>query len=84
MIPGASPPLPNCYRRWYRFVMPKIRRGGFVFLAWAGDHGPRHVHVYRDGELVVKWDLENWQPMKGASTRRVEALLRELVEEGRL
>ena len=36
-----------------------------MFLGWIGDHGPRHVHVYRDGTLVVKWDLENWQPMKG-------------------
>jgi len=31
----------------------KIRRGGFVFLSWAGDHAPRHVHVYRDGVLIV-------------------------------
>ena len=40
-------------------MVPKIRRGGFIFLAWMGDHGPRHVHVYRDGTLVVKWDLDN-------------------------
>jgi hypothetical protein len=64
--------------------MPKIRRGGFVFLAWVGDHSPRHVHVYRDGVLVVKWDLDNWQPMKGRATARIERLLRELMEEGRL
>jgi hypothetical protein len=24
----------------------KIRRGGYVFLSWKGDHPPRHVHVY--------------------------------------
>jgi hypothetical protein len=39
--------------------MGKIRRGGFVFVTWKGDHSPYHVHVYRDGTLVVKWDLEN-------------------------
>lgn len=55
-----------------------------MFLAWVGDHSPRHVHVYRDGVLVVKWDLDNWQPMKGRATARIERLLRELVEEGRL
>jgi len=38
--------------------VPKFRRGGFVFLAWKGDLSPRHVHVYRDGALVVKWDLD--------------------------
>jgi hypothetical protein len=64
--------------------VPKIRRGGFVFLAWVGDHSPRHVHVYRDGVLVVKWDLDNWQPMKGHASARIERLLRQLVEEGRL
>ena len=30
-----------------------------------GDHPPRHVHVYRDGKLVVKWDLDNRNAMKG-------------------
>ena len=34
--------------------MPKIRRGGYVFLTWKGDHSPRHVHVYRDGRLILK------------------------------
>lgn len=33
--------------------MGKVRRGGYVFLTWKGDHTPRHVHVYRDGRLVV-------------------------------
>jgi len=34
--------------------------------------------------LVVKWDLDNWQPMKGRASARVRRLLSELVEEGRL
>ena len=44
--------------------MGKLRRGGYIFMAWKGDHPPRHVHVYRDGKLVVKWDLDNRKPMK--------------------
>ncbi len=64
--------------------MPKIRRGGFVFLAWAGDHSPRHVHVYRDGRLVLKWDLENRQPMAGSPLPRVLELIDQLEAEGRL
>lgn len=64
--------------------MGKVRRGGYVFLTWKGDHGPRHVHVYRDGKLVVKWDLDNWQPMKGWATARVLRLIRELANEGAL
>lgn len=64
--------------------MPKIRRGNYIFLSRVGDHSPRHVHVYKDGQLVVKWDLDNWQPMKGKASARVERLLEELVEEGEL
>jgi hypothetical protein len=45
--------------------VPKIRRGGYIFVARRSDHPPRHVHVYRNGALVVKWDLENEKPMRG-------------------
>jgi hypothetical protein len=64
--------------------VPKIRRGGYVFLAWTGDHTPRHVHVYRNGVLILKWDLENGQPMAGSPSPKVFDLIRELQSEGRL
>ena len=64
--------------------MSKIRRGNFVFVAWVGDHSPRHVHVYKDGRLVVKWDLENRQAMKGHADARLKKLMDELVKEGSL
>jgi len=53
-------------------------------VTWKGDHSPYHVHVYRDGNLVLKWDLENDVPMKGKPTRRVLRLIVELREEGLL
>ena len=62
--------------------MGKVRRGGFVFITWKGDHGPHHVHVYRDGKLVVKWDLENRVPMIGRASRRVLDLIEKLESEG--
>jgi cell wall-associated NlpC family hydrolase len=64
--------------------MAKLRRGGFIFLTWKGDHGPRHVHVYRGGRLVLKWDLDNEKTMEGKPTRRVLDLIRELQTEGLL
>jgi len=42
------------------------------------------VHVYRDGTLVLKWDLENSVAMKGKPTRRILKLLDELRKEGLL
>jgi hypothetical protein len=62
----------------------KIRRGGFLFVSWIGDHDPRHVHVYRDDRFVVKWDLDAWQPMEGNADRRLQRLLQELRDEGKL
>jgi len=62
----------------------KIRRGGYVFVIWKGDHTPRHVHVYRDGRLVVKWDLDNKKAMKGQASRKVLALIDQLESEGLL
>lgn len=64
--------------------MGKVRRGGFVFVWWKGDHEPRHVHMYRDGKLVVKWDLDHGIAMKGRAPRRVVDLIAELKAEGLL
>jgi hypothetical protein len=64
--------------------MARVRRGGYIFLTWVGDHTPRHVHVYRDGKLVVKWDLDNRMPMVGEANRRILGLIDELESEGLL
>lgn len=63
--------------------MGKIKRGNYIFISWKGDHG-HHVHVFKDKRLVVKWDLDNWMPIKGRATKRVEDLLKELLAEGAL
>ncbi len=64
--------------------MGRIKRGNFIFVFWSGDHPPRHVHVYREGKLIVKWDLENDEPIKGQITRRILSYIRELRNEGAL
>jgi hypothetical protein len=40
--------------------------------------------VYRDGKLIVKWDLDNQKPMKGAATQRILEFTSELEAEGLL
>ncbi len=62
--------------------MGKLRRGGYVFVHWVGDHPPRHVHVYREGVLVVKWDVDRRRAMKGAANAAVRRLLEQLRREG--
>ena len=51
-------------------VVPKIRRGGYIFIARKSNHPPRHAHVYRAGRLIVKWDLENRTAMKGKASAK--------------
>ena len=64
--------------------MGKVRRGGYIFISWKSDHPPRHVHVYRERKLVVKWDLDNGMVMKGRMTSEILNLIRALQAEGRL
>lgn len=67
-----------------RACMGKIRRGGYILIDWVGDHSPRHVHVYRDGSLVCKWDLDRSCIMEGAANKKVRTIIGALVEEGQL
>ncbi len=64
--------------------MGKIRRGNYIFVTYVGDHGPRHVHVYRDRKLVTKWDLENACEMEGTTIKKVRDLIAALEAEGLL
>jgi hypothetical protein len=66
--------------------MGRIRRGGYIFTTWKGDHPPRHVHV-ADGNgnglgrvrIDNKEPLDDWTP-----PRKVKELIDELEREGRL
>ena len=66
--------------------MGKVRRGGYIFEWWIGDHQPRHVHVSdSNGELLGRIALNNnealddWKPPK-----KVLEIIRQLQIEGRL
>jgi len=64
--------------------MAKIKRGGYVFLSWIGDHTPQHVHVYKDGKQILKWDIKNQMTMKGGASRKILHYIDDLLEEGKL
>jgi len=64
--------------------MGKTRRGNYIVLTCKGEHSPRHVHVFRNTQLIVKWDLENWRPMEGKANRRLLQTIEELDRAGEL
>ena len=66
--------------------MGRIRRGGYTFIWWVGDHAPRHVHVFdRNGRLITRVNLRTMQPMDTSSlNQRIVELIRALQREGQL
>ena len=64
--------------------MGRVRRGGYIFITWKGDHAPRHVHVYEDERLIMRWDLDHWKFISGTPSAAIVRIIEVLVEEGRL
>lgn len=65
--------------------MGRIRRGGYIFEFWVGDHLPRHVHVVKDGKLIARVELnEALTLMDGKINRRIHKIIKALVKEGLL
>ena len=64
--------------------MGKIRCGGYVFITWVGDHDPKHVHVFKNGKEVLKWNLEAQVVIEGKATKKIKKLIAELLREGKL
>lgn len=57
------------------YFVSKKRIGNYVFIDWIGDHDPARVHIYKDGRLICKWDLENDRVMSGKCSRRLRELI---------
>lgn len=38
--------------------MPRWRRDNYLIVLYAYDHPPLHVHVFRDGRPIGRYDLE--------------------------
>ncbi len=57
-----------------------IKRGNYQFFTWIGDHD-NHVHVERDNRLILKWDIEKREVIKGCLTRKIKKILNELLEK---
>ena len=66
--------------------MGKVRRGGYMFIWWIGDHRPRHVHVFdKNSKLITRVNLDTMTSMDTPEvSERILELIRELIAEGRL
>ena len=62
--------------------MPTWRVGGYLLRIYSHDHPPLHVHVFKDGHLVAKYDLEGLAFMKLRAPRQQASILRALRRAG--
>ena len=66
--------------------MGRIRRGGYIFEWWRGDHAPRHVHVSNArGQLLGRVSLADKKPLDAwHPSPKVLEIIAEMQKEGRL
>ncbi|MDO8518584.1 MAG: DUF4160 domain-containing protein [Deltaproteobacteria bacterium] len=65
--------------------MGRIKRGGYFFRVWVGDHPPLHVHVSKDDKTLAKVELnQDLRVMEGEINRRIKKIIRELIDQGLL
>jgi hypothetical protein len=55
-----------------------------TLISWVGDHDPKHVHVFKEGKQVVKWNIEAQVAIEGKATKKIKKLIAELLREGKL
>ena len=64
--------------------MGRIKRGGYVFETWEGDHEPYHVHIYEDWRLIAKVTLDDLEVIRGEINSKILCILILLRREGKL
>jgi hypothetical protein len=66
--------------------MGRVRRGGYIFEWWVGDHPPRHVHVSdNDGNFLGRVAVNTMAPLDDwTPPRKVLEIIGQLQDEHRL
>lgn len=62
--------------------MGRWKRSGVIVVLYSTDHDPRHVHVFEDGQRLLKFNLESWTVMEGRLTPNARKALETLRKEG--
>ena len=64
--------------------MGRIKRGGYIFEWWMGDHDPKHVHIYQDRREIAKVRIPDMLVLTGSVNRKLKKILKELITEDKL
>jgi hypothetical protein len=58
------------------------KAGGYEIRLYQKDHPPLHVHVFKDGREVARYDLEHGLLMEGSDSRHLGRIVRALRRAG--
>jgi len=56
--------------------------GGYVIRLYLNDHPPLHVHVFKDGKLVARYDVQNHVFLPGSEAKHFGRITRALRDAG--
>ncbi len=62
--------------------MPTWKSGGYIFRMYQNDHPPPHVHIFKDGKHLDRYDLENGRFMDGTIGRHRGRCLKAMRDAG--
>ncbi len=62
--------------------MTTWKSSGYVIRSYETDHRPLHVHIFKDGREVARFDLENHELMDGSDPRHAGRIVRALKAVG--
>jgi len=62
--------------------VPTWRSGGYIIRMYQNDHPPLHVHIFKDGRQLDRYDLEHGEFMDGTIGRHLGRVLAALRASG--
>jgi hypothetical protein len=67
---------------WGTDNMGRWKRFGIVIVQYATDHDPPHVHIFKNGKRLLRFNIEAWETMEGKMTSSARKALEALRREG--
>ncbi len=61
--------------------MGRIKRGGYLFEWWMGDHYPKHIHIYKNRKEIAKLRIPEMIILKGKLNKKLRKIIEKLINE---
>jgi hypothetical protein len=59
----------------------RIKRGGYLFEWWMGDHYPKHIHIYKNRKEIAKIRIPEMIVLKGKVNKNLRKIIEKLINE---